>query len=368
MFESTFACLHSQHCDSRVLCRLTKPLVIMEEFCKSLPKIELHAHLNGSLSTETLASLGTLQSNVQEYQKLTTILTKTHRTLDECFQLFNVAHQATNNVHAVYQATQSVIKEFHDDGVIYLELRTTPREETNMSRKDYIQSVVKAIQNSCNELSIIVKLILCLDRKFDADLSREVMNLIIEMHQAHPDVIVGVDLCGNPKIGNFSKEEFVRARNAGLKVTLHCAEVKSDSEEWDILEFQPDRLGHGTFLHPEKGNNEKTFSIDMLKNIPLEICLSSNNICGTVDDYSKHHINKWMEHKLPFCLCTDDKGVFMCDLSKEYLLAHQHYNLSAEDLYNVSIKAIEYTFSNDEIKQQLRVKFAEWKAQNFLNK
>lgn len=56
-------------------------------------------------------------------------MNKTEKTLEECFDLFKVAHKATNNPKNVYLATKSVIKDFYDDKVAYLELRTTPRAE-----------------------------------------------------------------------------------------------------------------------------------------------------------------------------------------------------------------------------------------------
>jgi len=61
--------------------------------------------------------------------------------------MFGIAHSLTTTTTAVYKATQDVIKEFADDGVMYLELRSTPREVPGiMSKAQYIQAVVNAIQ------------------------------------------------------------------------------------------------------------------------------------------------------------------------------------------------------------------------------
>lgn len=56
-------------------------------------------------------------------------MNKTDKTLQECFKLFDVAYKVTNNPNNVYLATKSVIQDFDDDNVVYLELRTTPRAE-----------------------------------------------------------------------------------------------------------------------------------------------------------------------------------------------------------------------------------------------
>jgi hypothetical protein len=47
----------------------------------------------------------------------------------------------------------------------------------------------------------------------------------------------------------FFSEVFVKARKAGLKIAIHAAEVKSDEEMDEILDFAPDRLGHALILN-----------------------------------------------------------------------------------------------------------------------
>jgi hypothetical protein len=61
--------------------------------------------------------------------------------------MFGIAHSLTTTPAAVYKATQDVIKEFADDGVLYVELRSTPRNVPGvMSKAEYIQGMVDAIQ------------------------------------------------------------------------------------------------------------------------------------------------------------------------------------------------------------------------------
>lgn len=263
---------------------------------------ELHAHLNGSLSENTLRQLGCLNEEVQEYNSLTKILQKTERTLDECFNLFKVAHQVTGNIENLYLATLNVIKEFHEDGVLYLELRTTPRSENNMTKRQYIETVIKAIRN--NKCDIVVKLILSIDRRHVDEISYESLNLIIKMKQIHPDVIVGVDLCGNPNEGKFDCKLFQEARENNLKITLHCAEVKNDLETIEILNFKPDRIGHGTCIHPDFKGAKELWDNYLKTKIPIEMCLTSNVICGTSNSYKEHHIKNWYEKSLPLAICV----------------------------------------------------------------
>lgn len=61
------------------------------------------------------------------------------------FKKFKYAHELTETPEAVSLATACVIKDFHDDNVVYLELRTTPRSTNTMSKIDYIEAVIDSI-------------------------------------------------------------------------------------------------------------------------------------------------------------------------------------------------------------------------------
>lgn len=229
----------------------------------------MHAHLNGSLSSETLKTLGCSTSSMVRYQELSTILKKTERTLDECFQLFKIAHELTKTKEAVYIATESVIKEFANDNVIYLELRTTPRKENDMTEEDYIESVVKAILHSKDK--IIVKLLCSIDRRHSVESSEKSLDVILKMKTKYPDIIKGIDLSGNPMEGCFPEALFRKARNHDLFITIHCAEIKNDAEVMQMLTFQPDRLGHCTYLHPAYGGSETSTNWELYCNLKIPV-------------------------------------------------------------------------------------------------
>lgn len=70
------------------------------------------------------------------------------------------------------------------------------------------------------------------------------------MHEQYPDIIRGIDLSGDPSCAKFSdyKEMLNEAKNKGIKLALHCAEVANEDEIIEMLNFGMDRLGHGTFI------------------------------------------------------------------------------------------------------------------------
>lgn len=62
------------------------------------------------------------------------------------FEVFSFAYSVTTTPEAIYTATYDTIKEFHDDNVIYLELRSTPRAENGMTKKEYLLAILRAIE------------------------------------------------------------------------------------------------------------------------------------------------------------------------------------------------------------------------------
>lgn len=173
---------------------------MMEEFCKMLPKVELHAHINGSVSESTIEKL------VAKKQKLDhqfSFKKGSTATLKECFEKFRLIHQLTDNVDAVYQVTYDVIHEFCDDNVQYLELRSTPREvtETGMTKELYVDAVLRAIRDcEAENLDIEVKLLLAIDRRNGVQVGRDTVKLAQKFRESHPDLVVGIDLSGDPSV------------------------------------------------------------------------------------------------------------------------------------------------------------------------
>ncbi|KAJ1346147.1 hypothetical protein KIN20_000855 [Parelaphostrongylus tenuis] len=288
--------------------------MVTESDCRRLPKVELHAHLNGSISFSTISKLysmlaakghnlfneGIPQTDSLKLQKPT--------TMEEVFKVFPVIQSLTTTTEAVAMATKDVIKEFNDDEVIYLELRSTPRACPGMSKEQYVEAIID-----------------------------------------ESGLIVGVELSGDPSIdGRKFLPTLQQARESGLKITVHLAEMPIQLEEVnDFLTFRPDRIGHGTFLH----THEPFVDSVIQQRIPLEICLTSNVMSMTTPSIENSHLRFWMEKSLPFCLCTDDKGMMDCELSGELWKASNAFDLTIDDLWKLSVDALEMSFLEKSSKE-----------------
>lgn len=98
--------------------------------------------------------------------------------------------------------------------------------------------------------NILVKLIISINRRESVESAAENVSIALKYHKLYPDVICGVDLSGDPTCKSFEdfKDQLTVARDAGLKLALHCGEVQNENEIKSMLEYGMDRLGHGTFI------------------------------------------------------------------------------------------------------------------------
>nr|XP_053631464.1 adenosine deaminase-like protein isoform X5 [Cherax quadricarinatus] len=243
-------------------------------YCKRLPKIELHAHLTGSLSDETVLKL------------LNSKLKCVHVNLPK--------------------SAEVTIRRGHR--------RTLEEQE---------------MKTNC----ITVRLLLSIDRSRGIDDAWNTLQLAKEYktHEIYKNLICGLDVSGNPACGNLTNYIPVleEAKKCGLKLAIHLAEIPNEAETLAVLRTGlVDRIGHGTFIHPSSGGSQELLYYVQHYHLPLELCLSSNVKCGTVKNIEDHHLAHWRKENHPVIICTDDKGVFSTSLSEEFHLCAEAFNLS----------------------------------------
>ncbi|KAJ7610309.1 hypothetical protein DFH06DRAFT_1308768 [Mycena polygramma] len=286
-------------------------------FVQKLPKAELHAHLNGSIPVPVLLDLardyrGTASSQVQAGLKRLENLEL--KGLGEFFGLFPAIYALTSTPPALARAARGVLGEFLDGDTpqcTYLELRSTPRATPDMTRAEYVETVVTEVERYPKDKAA---LIVSLNRTMDEQEVEECIGIARAL-KAKGRRIVGIDLCGDPLAGDMNKFAmyFANAKRDGLGITLHIAETEENTsaDTTRLLEFQPDRLGHATFLDDEAKNL-------VLKNKPcIEICLSSNLLCKTVSSLDQHHVRYYLRKNHPISICTDDILPFQTSLLAE---------------------------------------------------
>lgn len=146
-------------------------------------------------------------------------------------------------------------------------------------------------------------MIISINRREDIPSAEENVNLLLKYHKSHPTIVCGVDLSGDPACKTFHdfKHLLALAKDAGIKLALHCGEVENAPEVAEMLEFGFDRLGHGTFVR-----DENELKLLEMEDITIECCLTSNLLSETVPNYAAHHFRKYFDcgHPVVICVCV----------------------------------------------------------------
>ncbi|KAI2497067.1 Adenosine/AMP deaminase [Fragilaria crotonensis] len=358
----------------------------LKSFVDRIPKIELHAHLNGCVRESTLMALA----------KERGIQLSEHHFADDTD---DTVGQVVADLEALRLITWEALHDFASHHVVYLELRSTPKRlrrtwksDEITTKTDYVNVILSVIQDferqeqeryererenvgeTNGRLPLKARLLVSIDRARDVEEAIENVNIAIDLHQNENPYIVGIDLGGNPLRNDFRDFEgaLSMARKAGLKVTLHCGEVacaernndpnpayvRALEEAHALIAFHPDRLGHALLLpasiRPALSSSK----------IPVETCPTSNvmtlelatSFHGHLVEGLKAHpqMEHWLSTDYPFSVSTDDSGVFNTNPSKELLLLSLAWNLSPGKLTHIVMRSIEHAFCDENLKALLR--------------
>ncbi|KAL3423815.1 adenosine deaminase [Phlyctema vagabunda] len=327
---------------------------------KALPKLELHAHLSGSISRECLHDIW-----VRKHEKGETTLAdpliempvgKFDYDLESFFPLFSsYIYNLCNDLESLIYTTNAVLHDFQADGVVYLELRTTPRAmpSADLTKDDYVQTILNCISdfNSAPTSTMTAGLLLSIDRRNDPATALSVVDLALKYCSQG---VVGIDLCGDPSVGDVSIFEpaFVKAKEHGLNITIHFAEAphsSTDVELRKLLSYSPQRIGHVINVSDEVKEEI------VKRKLGLELCLSCNVHAKMITgSYGDHHFGWWRDTGCPITLCTDDVGVFGSKLSNEYALIAEHFDLGRQQICELARSGIDTIFAEETVKAKLR--------------
>ena len=267
------------------------------------------------------------------------------KSLEKCFEIFSLLHRLLNNKENLARVTREVLHDFSVENCCYLELRSTPRNVFDsdgklvFSKREYIQTILTEIEQFNGDM--IARLILSIDRSRSLEDAVETISLCNELNH---DCIVGIDFSGNPSVSTLKEFDsiFDLARESNLKVTVHLAELWTDTDiEYVIKTVKPERLGHAVCLT----DAVKTYLIHHHQ-IPIEICPTSNLKTKAVASINEHpFIEFYSSNKqYPLAICTDDCGIFNTSLAREQFIICEAFNLSLKEMLDLNRRATDCIF------------------------
>jgi adenosine deaminase len=146
----------------------------------------------------------------------------------------------------------------------------------------------------------------------------------------------------------------MRAREAGLKITIHTGEDSPASFVKETIELaNPDRIGHG--IHAI----EDLQVVKLLKErgITLEVNPWSNYLTSAVRTIEEHPLKKLFDLGVKVTINSDDPEVLETNLNNEYRIAHEVLGMSMDDIAACNRFAYEASFIPEEEKQKVWKKY-----------
>lgn len=312
------------------------------DYLKSKGLPELHRHFDGSIRPHTLWDLSERYYAAipgMEFEGFVHMLSwdaSQDRTLLDYLDKFHVPLQYTQFYDNIRQIAFEICEDAYQDGVRLLELRINPviHRRAGLSNRQVLNAVRGGIAKAEAQYpgfrgGVIVIAMRSHGGNMAKILLREVVGEMAVYHST-PGV-VGFDIAGaeRPFPPILFREAYALARRMGLRLTAHAGEDTGPENVWQAVdELGVERIGHGVSSARDP-QLLKRLSAD---GITLEVCLSSNLHTGAVPAVDRHPLRTFLDAGVPVTLATDNPTVSATNLTQEYLLAIDTFNLTQEEV------------------------------------
>lgn len=313
--------------------------------------IDLHLHLDGSISLKTARKLAGMQSialpdSVEELQERMSVIDGC-RDLNDYLNRFQLPLSLLHIKEALYLCTYELLEDLYDQGLKYAEIRFAPQltYASELSQYDAVKIVLRAIHDT----PLPCGLILSMMRGDD----NHVYNLkTVEVaKQFYGKGVVAVDLAGAEALypTHTFNEEFKAVRDAGIPLIIHAGEAAGPESVREAIEAGAVRIGHGV----RSLEDPAVVQLLVQKNITLELCPTSNLNTGIFKSYKDYPLRQLLDKGVRVCINTDNITVSNTTLRKEWQHMLHAFNLTDDEIERIVRYSIEASFAPDELKQKL---------------
>ncbi len=316
------------------------------------PKVELHSHLDCSLSFDSVHQLRPSVTREEYGEKY--VAPPKCRSLDHYLQYTRASVRLLQTHEALKTAVVDLFQQLREDHVIYTEIRFAPllHLEQGLSPED----VVECVENTCSRVSqdtgIESRIILCTLRHFTAEQSMRTMKLVQVFQGTR---VVALDLAGS-EAGfplNEHEEAFQYAIAHHTPRIAHAGEACGAQSVWETLEtLQPTRIGHGI------RSTEDPSLIGYLRkhSIHLEVCPTCNVQTNMVTTYGEHPVDYLYKSGIPLSINTDSRGITNITLTEEYERLSTVFGWGIRNFQKCNFHALEAAFLPSAVKNALMEK------------
>ncbi len=236
-------------------------------------------------------------------------------------------------------AARHLFARFEEQGITYAEI-TLSAGMISWKRQP-LAKVYDALWRESQRSKVKVFWIPDAVRQFGAEPAMEVAQFAVSRRD---DGVVAFGIGGDEVRGpaEWFKDVFSYARDNGLHLVCHAGETAGPESVWAALEIGAERIGHGIAA----ARDPRLMQHLKDRNVPLEICITSNVRTGAVPSLAEHPVRVLYDAGVPITLNTDDPAMFGCTLSGEYELARREFGFTASELESIAENGFKHAFKS----------------------
>ncbi|MGC1785016.1 MAG: adenosine deaminase [Acidobacteriaceae bacterium] len=317
-----------------------------------LPKAELHLHLEGTIAPKTLVEM----SQSKDAQPLTlaeaTALYE-YKDFTGFLMAFKAITERLRTPEDYELITYRMMQALAAQGVVHAEVYVSVGVVYYWKKVEFeplFGGMERGRLRGERDFGLSLYWIFDAVRHFGVEEAARVFRKAAEMKQNHAS-IVGIGIGGDERQTGAEpfRELYAEAREQGLHLTVHAGEAVGPEGIWSALNIGAERLGHALSAR----DDGELIEVLSKKQVPLEICITSNLRTGCCASLSDHPVREYFDHGLMITLNSDDPTLFGSNLCLEYVLAHRHFGFTLEHLRELAGNSIEASFLPPARKLQL---------------
>ena len=323
--------------------------------CKALPKVELHLHLDCSLS---YAVVSRLNPAITREEYLHDFIAPAR-----CTNLVDFLTRAPKSIalmqteEGLRLVTFDVFEQLQRDNVVYAEIRFAPllHTEKGLIAENVVEIIEEATAKASQATGIEARLILCTLRHFSAEQSLQTVKLVERFKGTHVAALdIAGDEAGFPLDAHIPAFQY--AIQNGIARTAHAGEASGAESVWKTLNLlRPSRIGHGV-----RSIEDPALIAHLRKeHIHLEVCPTSNLQTNIYDSYADHPINRLYNAGLSLSVNTDARTITDITLAQEYEKLHQGFAWDREHFLQCNLNAMRSSFLPEAAKKRLENRLRE---------
>jgi aminodeoxyfutalosine deaminase len=326
-----------------------------KSFIQSLPKAELHLHLEGSVDPATLAELSRryntplpTENNRYDVAGSGDVLTE-----DDVRRLYS--YKDFNGFLMAFKSVTERLRSPEDYELVTYRLMQKLRQQNVVHAEVYVsvgvirwrgqpvepifEGMERGRERGQRDFGVSLLWIFDAVRHFGKDAAAEVFDLAARLRDRN---VVAIGIGGDEARGpaELFRDLYKKAVDNGLRLTAHGGETTGPESVWGALNIGAERIGHGL----SAANDPELMEVMAQKQVPVEICITSNLRTGACKELQEHPVRKFFDEGLMITLSTDDPAMFQTSLNKEFEIAQQEFNFSEDHLRELARNSIEASF------------------------